>query len=329
MPGPGSLGSKYIRYDFGWSELVNKRDQQSESGTVSWVTEKPYTGGDEEGNMAIGDTQVIELTHGVFARLHEGLTNAGIIVGDDGVLVIDSLRVPSFARDLLEDVRRLTDKPVRYVVNTHSHWDHSWGNQEFPGSTIVGHVNCRSEMVSPEITVRWREKVVSAGDPWSEEAESVRITPPSLTFRDTLHLHFAGRPIDLHWLGRAHTSGDTFIHLPEDRLLFTGDVAQDGGVPYMLDGYMRDWVATDTRLLGINAERFVSGHGPVGERPALVAARDFIVALVEGVEATLAEGQDEATAAATVTAALRDRFGGWRRFEGVEESVAYAYRQIA
>ena len=278
--------------------------------------------------MAIGDTEIIELTNGVFARLHEGLTNAGIIVGDDGVLLIDSLRVPSFARDLISDVRRLSDKPVRYVVDTHGHWDHSWGNEEFPDSTIVGHVNCRREMLDPTLTRQWQEKVFSSGDPWAEEARSVQITPPALTFDETLHLEFGGRPIDLHWFGRAHTSGDIFIHLPEDRLLFTGDVAQDGGVPYMLDGYMQDWPATEARLLELDAERFVAGHGPVGERPALYEARGFIVALVSGAEAAVATGQDEGAASAAVTASMRERFGGWRGFDRVEEGVAHAYRQI-
>ena len=278
--------------------------------------------------MAIGDTQVSERTTGVFARLHEGLTNAGIIVGDDEVLVIDSLRVPSFARDLIADVRRISEKPVPYVVDTHSHWDHSWGNEEFPGSTIVGHTNCRSEMLDPAITVPWRKKVLDAGMPWSQEAQSVRITPPAVTFDQTLHLNLGGRPIDLHWLGRAHTSGDIVIHLPQDRILFTGDVAQDGGVPYMMDGYMRDWVQTDAALLEIDAERFVAGHGPVGERPALVEAHAFIVALVSAVEAAVATGQDAATTTADVTASLQERFGAWRGFERVEESVACAYAQI-
>ena len=93
--------------------------------------------------------EIVELAGGVYARLHEGLTNAGVIVGDDGVLVIDSLRVPSFARDLIQDVRHLSDKPIRYVIDTHSHWDHSWGNEEFPDSTIIGHANCRSENAQP------------------------------------------------------------------------------------------------------------------------------------------------------------------------------------
>ena len=278
--------------------------------------------------MAVGDTEIIELTTGVYARLHEGLTNAGIIIGDDSVLLIDSLRVPSFARDLIADVKRLTDKPVQYVIDTHSHWDHSWGNEEFPDSTIIGHANCRAEMLDLEAREWWMNRVVSADDPWSEEAKGIRVTPPDLTFDDKMSLHFGGRRIDLLYLGRAHTSGDIFIHLPDDGLLFTGDVAQDRGVPFMLDGYAKDWVGTDTRLAEIPCERFMAGHGPIGAPAAITEARDFIITIVDGVEAAIANGQDRDTAAAAVTASMTERFGGWRGFERVEESVAYAYDQI-
>ena len=235
-------------------------------------------------------TEIIELTTGVYARLHEGLTNAGVIVGDDGVLIIDSLRVPSFARDLIQDVRHLSDKPIRYVIDTHSHWDHSWGNEEFPDATIIGHANCRSEMLDLEALDRWREKVVTSNEPWSEEAKTVRVTPPAVTFETTMQLYFGERRIDLRYLGRAHTGGDLSVHLPDDGLLFTGDVAQDGGVPFMLDGYIEDWVQTGARLLELDAERFMAGHGPVGKRPALSAARDFIAALAPATRQAIEDG---------------------------------------
>lgn len=278
--------------------------------------------------MAVGDTQIVELANGVYARLHEGLTNGGIIVGDDGVLLVDSLRVPSFARDLIADVKKITDKPIHYVVDTHSHWDHSWGNEEFPDSTIIGHTNARAEMLDLEKRDWWMNRVVSAGDPWSEEARTVKITPPDLTFDEKMSLHFGDRRIDLIYLGRAHTSGDIFIHLPDDGLLFTGDVAQDGGVPFMLDGYPKDWVGTDTRLAEVPCDRFMAGHGPIGAPAALGEARDFIIAIADGVESAIADGQDRDTAAKNVTASMTERFGGWRGFERVEESVAYAYDQI-
>ncbi|MGE3961935.1 MAG: MBL fold metallo-hydrolase [Dehalococcoidia bacterium] len=273
-------------------------------------------------------TTIVELADGVFARLHEGLTNAGIIVGDDGVLVIDSLRVPSFARDLIADVARLTPKPIRWVVDTHSHWDHAWGNEEFPDATIIGHDNARAEMLDVDLVEWWRERAATSGMPWSEEARTVRVTPPDLTFDESMRLFLGDREVHLRWFGRAHTSGDIFIHLPAENLLFTGDVAQDGGVPFMQDGYVRDWVGTDGRLLELEPERFVSGHGPIGSFDALIDARDFIAMLAMGVQNAIVDGQDEATAGARVAEAMRERFGGWRGFERVEESARYAYRQM-
>ena len=273
-------------------------------------------------------TEIIELETGVFARLHEGLTNAGIIVGDDGVLVIDSLRVPSYARDLIADVRRITDKPVKYLVDTHSHWDHAWGNEEFPDATIIGHQNCYDEMMDVEWNAEWLAKIAASGDPWSEEAQLVNITPPNLTYETSMRLYFGGRELVLMYLGRAHTGGDTFIHLPGDRILFTGDVAQDGGVPYMGDSYLLEWPQTDDRMVEIDAGRFVSGHGPVGERPALLEARDFIHQLSAALSSAAAEGQDATTASRTAVASLSDRYGAWRSFDRLEESLPEVYAKL-
>ena len=116
--------------------------------------------------------------------------------------------------------------------------------------------------------------------------------------------------------------------MPESNILFTGDVAQDRGVPFLMDGYLKDWVGTNERLVEIEFDHFMAGHGPIGEPSAIAEARDFIAELVDGVEASIANGQDRETAASTVNASLAKRFGGWRGFERVEESVAFAYDQI-
>tara|TARA_B110000014_G_scaffold196048_1_gene145101 strand:- start:1581 stop:2426 length:846 start_codon:yes stop_codon:yes gene_type:complete len=273
-------------------------------------------------------TEIVELGTGVFARLHAGLTNAGIIIGDESVLVIDSLRVPSFARDLIEDVRHVTDKPIRYVVDTHSHWDHAWGNEEFPDATIIAHSNARKEMLDVEWNRQWREKVVAAGDPWSEEAKLVNITPPDLTFENTMQLYFGGREINLVYLGKAHTSGDIFIHLPEEKILFTGDVAQDGGIPFLGDSYPTDWLSTDDRLIEIESDQFVSGHGPIGNHAALVDARDFIHELVGNVMTSIAENEPQHSASNTVVTKMQYRFGHWRGFESLADKVPEVYHKL-
>ena len=278
--------------------------------------------------MVTPGVELIELEDGIYARLHAGLTNAGIIIGDSGVLIIDSLRVPSFARDLIQDVRHITSKPIQYVINTHSHWDHAWGNEEFPDAAIIGHENCYREMTDLEGNREWLERIISRNDPVSAEARLVNITPPNLTFETKMQLFYGGREINLLYFGKAHTSGDIFIHLPKEKIVFTGDVAQDQGVPYFGDSYPKEWPATDDLLVQLPIERFVSGHGPVGNHEALSEARDFIHILVESLQTAIQEGQDEASASMSVVAVLRPRFCELRGFDRIEESLAGLYQKL-
>jgi len=278
--------------------------------------------------MATPGTEIVELETGVFARLHEGLTNAGIIVGDESVLVIDSLRVPSFARDLIKDVKDITNKPIKFVIDTHSHWDHSWGNEEFPDATIIGHKNCYAEMVDVEWNEQWRKKVTSSNDPWSEEGNIVNITPPNMTFETSMQMYFGGRELDLKYFGKAHTSGDIYIHLPNEKIVFTGDVAQDGGVPYLGDCYPVDWPETDNKLAALPIERFVSGHGPIGNHQALQGARDFIHNLVNSVKYAIADGQNATQASESVINQLTPQYGSWRSFDRIGENLPSVYEKL-
>jgi glyoxylase-like metal-dependent hydrolase (beta-lactamase superfamily II) len=277
---------------------------------------------------ASSEKEIIELDSGVYARLWHNMTNAGFIVGDKGVLVIDSLGVPSFARDLMQDIRYVTNKPIQYVVDTHSHWDHSWGNEEFAEATIIGHQNCYAEMVDIEWNDNWRRKVVTGNHPWSQEASIVNITPPNLTFETSMQLYFGGKEINLHYFGRAHTSDDIFIHLPKERIVFTGDVAEDRSVPYFGDSYPEDWPETASRLLSLPVERFVSGHGPIGSYETLVEAQNFIRQLVENLRNAKQEVQDEVAASNITRAALNPQFGDWRGFDRIDEAILEVYRKL-
>lgn len=278
--------------------------------------------------MTTPGTEIVELEAGVYARLHEGLTNAGIIIGDDSVLVIDSLRVPSFARDLIQDVKTITEKPIGFVIDTHSHWDHSWGNEEFPEATIIGHKNCYAEMIDIEWNEEWRKKVVSSNDPWSKEGNLVNITPPNMTFETSMQLYFGGRELDLKYFGRAHTSGDIYIHLPKEKIVFTGDVAQDGGVPYLGDCYPADWPETDNQLASLPIERFMSGHGPIGDHNALVEAKDFIHTLVDSLKHAIADGQDSLEASKYVINEMSPKYGDWRSFDRIGENLPSVYDKL-
>jgi glyoxylase-like metal-dependent hydrolase (beta-lactamase superfamily II) len=272
--------------------------------------------------------EIVELDTGVYAWLHHDLTNSGFIVGDKGVLIIDSLRVPSFAKELIGDIKRITNKPVSYVIDTHSHWDHSWGNEIFPDATIIGHQNCYNEMIDIEWNNAWRRSVIDDASPWSTEASTVNITPPNLTYTTSMSLYFGQREIVLHHLGKAHTSGDTFIHLPEERLLFTGDVAQSMGIPYFGDCYPEDWPMTDDKMLSLDVERFISGHGPIGTYRDLVDARNFLHHLINFMRQKKTEGQSETEAVFATRDSLIPEFGEWRGFERIEQGLALVYQRI-
>ena len=273
-------------------------------------------------------TEIIELEKGVYARLHDGLTNAGIIIGDDSVMVIDSLRVPSFARDLISDIKYISDKPIKFVIDTHAHWDHSWGNEEFPEATIIGHQNCYKEMIDLEWNKQWREKVVNSGDSWSEEAKLVKITPPDQTFEKTMRLYFGGREIILRYLGKAHTSGDIFIHLPDSNILFTGDVAQNEGMPFFGDSYPDEWPSTDDKLIDFSVDKFVAGHGPIGDYDDLVNARNFLHKFIKEIKDCINENQNEYDTTIKVVNLLEPEFGHWRGFDRLDTAVPDVFKKL-
>ena len=184
-------------------------------------------------------------------------------------------------------------------------------------------------MVDVEWNDEWKTKILSSGDPWSDEANVVTITPPDVTFQDNMKLHFGGRELVLKYFGKAHTSGDTFIHLPKERIVFTGDVAQDGGVPYLGDSYPDEWPDTDDRMVELPVDRFVSGHGPVGDMTALKTARDFIHSLVGDMKKAIADGQSSDVASGNVFNGLQERYGSWRSFERLPESLPVVYEKLS
>ena len=195
--------------------------------------------------------------------------NAAIILFDDSVLVVDTHSKPSAARALIEQIKKLTDKPVRYVVNTHFHWDHYQGNQAYPSSWPAGVEIISSEAtrlnieqrgiprVKHEITTMPQEieklkadlakatdakqkqelesQLTQAQDYFSE-LKSMQVTLPTITFDHCLILHRKSRTVEMFWLGNAHTNGDVFVYLPKEKVLVTGD-ALHGWTPFMGDSY--------------------------------------------------------------------------------------------
>ena len=256
-------------------------------------------------------TGAFEVGRGAYAFIQaEGATDAGFLVEEEGVIIIDTLMTRPLAERLLAEVRRVTDKPVRYVVNTHWHGDHLFGNALMPHAPIIAHDSCRSDLFSEWDAHRafLRELYPALHTEWSDLPR----TPPNLTFDSALTLHLGERPIELRFYGRAHTRGDAVVHLPTEGVLFAGDVAFHEYIPNARDGFPLEWVRVAERIERVDCAVVVPGHGPVGTRRELGEMRACLDRIVEQGRRAFEAGlpPEEARAALDLGA-----FSGWGRQE--------------
>jgi glyoxylase-like metal-dependent hydrolase (beta-lactamase superfamily II) len=202
-----------------------------------------------------------ELDDGVFLLRYNYLTqNIGVVIGSDGLVVIDTRSNPEQAAELRGDIRRLSDLPVRWVVNTHYHWDHSFGNSVFTESQLWGQVRCRQALVDRG------EEMLAELEAWMPADEflpmrSVVIVPPDHTFESEATLVLGDRSVTLHYLGRGHTDSDIVVHAGD--VTFAGDLLEEGSPPYVEDSFPADWVETLARLSKEARGSIVPGHGNV------------------------------------------------------------------
>jgi cyclase len=220
------------------------------------------------------------------------VSNAAIIVGDHDVLVVDSHASPAAAWALREELSAITPKPIRYVVNTHHHWDHVHGNQIYgPDVEIIGHELTRAAIVAGESTgsigyklwvgglpdrIRELERKLAAATNEGEREEiaaeleidrnfldgtrAVEPTPPTMTFTQTLTLHRGSREIRIMYLGRGHTDSDVIVYLPAERVVVTGDLLVEN-TAYLGDAFFVEWVETLEQLKTLDFDIALPGHG--------------------------------------------------------------------
>jgi glyoxylase-like metal-dependent hydrolase (beta-lactamase superfamily II) len=250
-------------------------------------------------------------------------------------MVVDTHSKPSAARVIVERLRQLTSKPVRYVVNTHFHWDHWHGNEvypaAYPGAEVVTNQITREAMVRkglkriqdhvrtvPAEIAKLRAEAASAptadqrarletdlrlAEAYLAEVKGLRPALPTIAFEGTMKLYRRDREVHLLHLGRAHTEGDVFVYLPKEKVVVTGD-ALIGWTPYMGDGYPEEWVGTLDRLARLDFTHIIMGHGDVVGREWLGTFRAYVHDMVEAVRREAAAGATLEQAKERVTAQL-------------------------
>jgi len=228
--------------------------------------------------------------------------HSGIVIGDDAVAVIDTCTFADNARILLDAVASLTDRPIRYAVNTHHHGDHSFGNWLFRPAAVVGHERCRAWLLgdSGEAHRIGLAKYLPEAE---ERMRSVVIDPPDVTFEERLRLHLGGVTLRLDYFGRAHTDNDIAIGVEEASVSFAGDII---GEPLVcVGGFPAEWAATLRALAAVPETVFASGHDPLVDRGYI----ERQAALHEHLIEQCAAGVPEEQIVADADAEMRTMFG--------------------
>lgn len=207
---------------------------------------------------------------------HSFAANAGIVVGRDGVLVVDTLISAREAQRFLADIRKVTDKPIKYVVNTHTHLDHALGNCVFAklGATVISHDADRKLLAEQGAGIL---KHIGNYGLKPEDMVGTEIALPTLSFSDQLSIDLGGEEVRLIRTAPSHTAGSLVVYLPAEKLLFSGDLLFTDFHPFLADGDLVGWVQTLDRLLAMDLEQIVPGHGPLSGKKDLKEMRDYLV----------------------------------------------------
>ena len=265
---------------------------------------------------------VEEVSAGVYAYIQLdgtwGLNNTGFISGEDSVSVIDTCFTEARTRAFLSAIKGVTELPIGTLVNTHHHGDHTHGNYLLSGASIVGHELCRQAVIDTGIhTLRPLFPSVVWGD--------LEVAPPFITFQDRLDLFVDDLRLELHFMGPAHTTNDVVVWLPERRLLFTGDLAFNGGTPFVAMGSIAGSLVALDRLREFGAETIVPGHGPVCGTAVLDDMEAYLRFVQARATETHAEGLAPLEAAQSIDLG---RFSNWHDSERLAGNLHRAYSEV-
>ena len=226
-------------------------------------------------------TEFRELAPNVFAYIqgggpgqaNQGVSNAGVIVGEDHMMALDATGAPFHAKAFMAAARQAAPgKPFRRLINTHHHGDHVNGNQFFAPVEIVSHPYCRQEVLKAVAGTppRWDKR-----EGWADGTEERRLVPPTTTFDGKTAYHYGDLSVDVQFAGPAHTYGDLTIYLPKHKVLFAGDVAFYYVAPFAHNAHVGKWLEAVDRIQKMDVETIVPGHGPIGGKKELAEMAEY------------------------------------------------------
>lgn len=268
-----------------------------------------------------------------------GWSNAGLIADSGETLLVDTLMDVRLTRDMLDEMRRAVPEAaaIGTLVNTHANPDHTFGNQLLQGVAIIASTSTAAEMheTQPQMLAsmekNWRE--MGEGAAFFHETmgkhfkfDEVVLTLPTQTFDRELTLKVGTKKVQLVNVGPAHTAGDTMVHVPADRTVFTGDILFAGGHPVMWAGPIDNWIKACERILGWDVEIIVPGHGPICDKTDVRKFKAYLDDMKREARKRYDAGMNWLDAANDIAL---DAYAGWIDGERVVANVAALYREFS
>jgi cyclase len=271
-------------------------------------------------------SEMRELARGVYAYLqpHTGwfMSNAGLIVGKKEAIIIDSLTNKSQVEEFIRKIKQVTDKPIRFVINTHVHGDHIFTNHFFKDAMVICSSRCREETIKmPPDRIERTLKPLFPGISFA----GARITLQDMAFEKTLTIYQDEREIQLVDLGPGHSQSDTYVHLPKEKIVFCGDLLFSGSPQMLLNGCLSCLIQNLDVLAGLDAKVYVPGHGPVGGKETVHGMREYLVVVRDEARKCFDKGMSYEEAARTIDIG---RFKEWGKTELLYGNCARAYSEF-
>ena len=244
-------------------------------------------------------TSFVQLSDHAWAYTAEGDPNTGVIVGDDSVMIIDATANPVMAQKVVAEIRKITDKPIKYVLLTHYHAVRVLGASGFQQHGLQQII--ASQDTYGLIVERGQQDMDSGIARFPRLFQAVESVPgltwPTLTFQGRMTLFMGGLEVQIMQLGAGHTKGDTIAWLPKDKVLFSGDLVEADAACYTGDAHLAEWPQTLRNLRALPAEKLVPGRGPALMNPQEVAkglayTEDFVTTLYKGAQEAVTKGLD-------------------------------------
>ncbi len=217
--------------------------------------------------------------------------NAGIIIGKDGIVVIDTLISAKEAQRFINDIRKISDKPIKYVVNTHYHLDHAFGNAEFEkrGAIIISHVNDDQNLrKNGEAALKGAKEFGLT----ENDMEGTVLAYPALTFNDRMNLDMGDQKIELIYTGNAHTNGSIIVYLPDKKILFAGDILFTNYHPFIAEGEIKSWLKVLDYIMTMDAVTIIPGHGSISNKKDVTDMKNYLIAFDKNAKRLAAKSKD-------------------------------------